>query len=209
MDDIEVAFEKLLGRQASDKEVQDLYRVKNALNLHNNDSLWLILMALQSYDTMYAKYPELIARQVDKQVDKHKSLFAEMADAETKKALSTLSVAVSEASQAVALKVADAARWRAWGFVLFALLCFAGLCMTVGFVLGSGQVPYWAQIGSARGPLFNIVMIILNAPVGWLLPIIAAGLLGATFIEQKPTIKSILLLGLLLALSLLSLVFVL
>ena len=25
MDDIEVAFEKLLGRQASDKEVQDLY----------------------------------------------------------------------------------------------------------------------------------------------------------------------------------------
>ena len=35
MDDIEVAFEKLLGRQASDKEVQDLYRVKNALNLHN------------------------------------------------------------------------------------------------------------------------------------------------------------------------------
>lgn len=209
MDDIEVAFEKLLGRQASDKEVQDLYRVKNALNLHNNDSLWLILMALQSYDTMYAKYPELIARQVDKQVDKHKSLFAEMADAETKKALSTLSVAVSEASQAVALKVADAARWRAWGFVLFALLCFAGLCMTVGFVLGSGQVPYWAQIGSARGPLFNIGSIILNAPVGWLLPIIAAGLFGATFINQKPTIRSVLMLGLLLALSLLSLGFVL
>ena len=132
-----------------------------------------------------------------------------MADAETKKALSTLSVAVSEASQAVALKVADAARWRAWGFVLFALLCFAGLCMTVGFVLGSGQVPYWAQIGSARGPLFNIVTIILNAPVGWLLPIIAAELFGATFIYQKPTIRSVLLLGLLLALSLLSLGFVL
>ncbi|MDD2061481.1 hypothetical protein NPS58_29125 [Pseudomonas putida] len=39
MDDIEVAFEKLLGRQASEKEVQDLYRVKNALNLHNNGRL--------------------------------------------------------------------------------------------------------------------------------------------------------------------------
>jgi hypothetical protein len=68
--------------------------------------------------------------------------------------------------------------------------------MTVGFVLGSGQVPYWAQIGSARGPLFNIGSIILNAPVGWLLPIIAAGLFGATFINQKPTIRSVLLLGL-------------
>lgn len=209
MDEIEVAFEKLLGRQASEKEVQDLYRVKNALNLHNNDSLWLILMALQSYDTMYAKYPELISKQVDKQVEKHKSLFAEMADAETKKALSTLSTAVSEASQAVALKVADTARWRAWGLVLFAMLGFAGLCMTVGYVLGSGQVPYWAQVSSTKGPLFNIFSIILNAPVGWLLPIVSAGLFGATFINHKPTLKSVLLLGFLLALSLLTLGFVL
>nr|WP_229653898.1 hypothetical protein [Pseudomonas syringae]QOU99719.1 hypothetical protein [Pseudomonas syringae pv. actinidiae] len=209
MDEIEIAFEKLLGRQATEKEVQDLYRVKNALNLHNNDSLWLILMALQSYDTMYAKYPELISRQVDKLVNQQRTLFAEMADAETKKALSTLSVAVSEASQVVALKVADAARWRAWGFVLFALLCLAGLLLTVGFVLGSGQVPYWAQIASGNGPFFSICSMIFNAPVAWLLPIVAAGLSGATFTNQKPSVKSVLAFGALLILSVFGLGFVL
>lgn len=37
--DVEAAFEQLLGRQASEKEAQSLYRVKNALNIRDNDAL--------------------------------------------------------------------------------------------------------------------------------------------------------------------------
>lgn len=84
MDDIESSFKALLGRQPSDKEVERLYRVKNALNIRDNDAMWMILMALESYDTLYSKYPALIADQVDVVVEKQRELIAEIVDAESK-----------------------------------------------------------------------------------------------------------------------------
>lgn len=85
MDDIESSFKALLGRQPSDKEVERLYRVKNALNIRDNDAMWMILMALESYDTLYSKYPALIAGQVDVVIEKQRELIAEIVDAESKK----------------------------------------------------------------------------------------------------------------------------
>ena len=41
------AFEKLLGRESKPAEREQLYRVKEALGLRDNDALWLILFALQ------------------------------------------------------------------------------------------------------------------------------------------------------------------
>jgi len=60
MDDLEDGFVKLLGRQATDAERQQLYRVRDALGLKNNDALWLVLMALQYHQTLYAHFPEQI-----------------------------------------------------------------------------------------------------------------------------------------------------
>ena len=55
MNDLETSFDRLLGRQPSDAEIQELYRVRDALGLRNNDSLWLVLLALQHYKTQSAK----------------------------------------------------------------------------------------------------------------------------------------------------------
>jgi len=71
--DVEASFEKLLGRQPSEKEIQSLYRVKNALNIRDNDALWLVLMALESYDTLYRKYPAMISSQVTQIIEDQKS----------------------------------------------------------------------------------------------------------------------------------------
>ena len=61
MTDLESSFTRLLGRQASYREKQDLYRARDALNLKDNDAVWLLLMALGHYETLYAKIPAMVA----------------------------------------------------------------------------------------------------------------------------------------------------
>ena len=60
MSGLDISFEKFLGRQPTDAEVQKLYRVRDALELKNNDALWLVLMALQHYETSYKEMPAAI-----------------------------------------------------------------------------------------------------------------------------------------------------
>nr|WP_172689307.1 hypothetical protein [Pseudomonas fluorescens]ARJ57909.1 putative mobilization protein MobE [Pseudomonas fluorescens] len=185
MDDIESSFKALLGRQPSDKEVERLYRVKNALNIRDNDAMWMILMALESYDTLYSKYPALIAGQVDVVIEKQRELIAEIVDAESKKALSTLSSAVAHTSQIVATKVADTARWQAWGWVCVGLIAFGALCLTAGFVLGSGNMPFWALTNRSNNPFEIIVAILMKAPVGWLIPLISSAVVIVTLASNR------------------------
>ncbi|MFZ1640381.1 MAG: hypothetical protein WAV07_02870 [Candidatus Contendobacter sp.] len=44
-----VSFTRLLGRPPSDRELRELDRVRDALDLRDNDALWLIIMALQYF----------------------------------------------------------------------------------------------------------------------------------------------------------------
>ena len=185
MDDIESSFKALLGRQPSDKEVERLYRVKNALNIRDNDAMWMILMALESYDTLYSKYPALIAGQVDVVIEKQRELIAEIVDAESKKALSTLSSAVAQTSQLVATKVADTARWQAWGWVCVGLIAFGALCLTAGVVLGSGNMPFWASTHQSSNPLEIVISILMKAPVGWLVPLISSAVVIVTLASNR------------------------
>jgi len=185
MDDIESSFKALLGRQPSDKEVERLYRVKNALNIRDNEAMWMILMALESYDTLYSKYPALIAGQVDVVIEKQRELIAEIVDAESKKALSTLSSAVAQTSQLVAMKVADTARWQAWGWVCVGLIAFGALCLTAGFILGSGNMPFWASTHQSSNPLEIVISILMKAPVGWLVPLISSAVVIVTLASNR------------------------
>jgi hypothetical protein len=59
--DLDDSFNRLLGRQPTDKEKQALYRVRDALKLKATDAVWLLLMALQHYETLYERVPERIA----------------------------------------------------------------------------------------------------------------------------------------------------
>ena len=41
--------------------MQNLYRVRDALNLKTTDAVWLLLMVLQHYETLYEQIPARIA----------------------------------------------------------------------------------------------------------------------------------------------------
>jgi hypothetical protein len=166
--DVEASFAQLLGRQPSEREIQSLYRVKNALNIRDNDALWLVLMALESYDTLYRKYPAIISEHVGRVLLEQRAAMAAIADAETKRALGALADAVSKTSERVAWRLVDASRWLAWGWAWFACAALGALCVFVGFVLGSGHLPYWARPSGTEGPLLTVFEAIARAPAGWL-----------------------------------------
>lgn len=46
---LDTAFTQLLGRTATPEELAELHRVRQALNLHDNDALWLVLLVLHHY----------------------------------------------------------------------------------------------------------------------------------------------------------------
>jgi hypothetical protein len=90
MGELDDSFTQLLGRQPSDKEKQDLYRVRDALKLKTTDAVWLLLMALQHYETLYEQIPARIAsttREVTKAVRAAAEADAKAAQEETKRAL--------------------------------------------------------------------------------------------------------------------------
>ena len=90
MSDLNEPFAQLLGRQPTDQERQNLYRVRDALKLKATDAVWLLLMSLQHYETLYEKVPARIAEEVEratKAARRTAEAQARAAQEETKKAL--------------------------------------------------------------------------------------------------------------------------
>ena len=179
MPDPEHAFGKLLGRQPSEREMQRLYRVKDALDLKENDALWLVLVALESYDTLYRKYPEMVSAQVSKSAEEQRRLIGAIADAETKRALGTLADAVAKTSETVALRLVQA-KWLQWcAMASITLMAFGSLCTLVGYVLGSGKLPWWALPSAGHSFPELILSTMARTPAGWIAGIAAMGLSAA------------------------------
>ena len=53
----DAAFEKLVGRRATDGERQRLYRVRDTLGIKSTDAVWTLLLALEYYLALYEKIP--------------------------------------------------------------------------------------------------------------------------------------------------------
>lgn len=105
MGNLDDSFAQLLGRQPSDKEKQNLYRARDALNIKTTDSVWLLLMVLEHYETLYEQIPERIAKaayEVTQAVRVAAEAEARAMYAQTKRAL-------AEAVRQSAVKVAKAA----------------------------------------------------------------------------------------------------
>lgn len=128
MSELDDSFSKLLGRQPSDAERQQLYKVRDALGLKNNDALWLVLMALQYYQGQYEKFPQVIAQAAkDTLVN-----FKVTADATVKAAKADLAKAVASAAHEVAHNTSAKQMWQwAAGCIAVAFLCVGvfGWCM--------------------------------------------------------------------------------
>ena len=140
MSTLEESFERLLGRQPGDRERQALFRARDALNLKDDDALWLVLMALGHYETLYAQFPALISRAATDVTEKVKAT----ADAELKAAVartrSELARSLAQTAHEIAEQVASTRRWRTvtWAVVI-----------TAAAFVGTGAAMY--RTGRAAG----------------------------------------------------------
>ena len=161
--DLPSAFEKLLGRQASPEERANLYRVRDALGLHANDALWLVLLALESYDVRFRAYPEQLA-------------------AAAAKAAHDLPEAVSRAVRQEVIRVrgdatgsdGHAGTWRLFAVLLAvtgALVAFGALCMLVGAGAAQPSVAnaLWQRPDPTAPVSYRLACAVLSMPAGWML----------------------------------------
>lgn len=115
MNNLDDTFTRLLGRQPSDHERQQLYRVRDALEIKNNDALWLVLMALQHYQSKYEEFPSLIGSAAHDALANFKDVADATAKAAAQSAKAELAGAVATAAHDVARHTAgrEMARWIA------------------------------------------------------------------------------------------------
>ena len=130
MNELDDSFTVLLGRQPSDRERQNLYRVRDALKLKNNDAVWLLLMTLEHYETLYRRYPALMvaaAKEITTDVRETAAAQARAAAADTTKALAHAVAAAATASA----KKAVGAQMLKWATGCF--LAAMGCISTIGW----------------------------------------------------------------------------
>jgi len=125
MSELDDSFAKLLGRQPSDAERQQLYTVRDALGLKNNDALWLVLMALQHYQDQYERFPKAIALAARETLASFKETADTMILASAEATKADLAKAVVKTAQDVANYTAQKQMWQwAAGCLAVAFLAF-------------------------------------------------------------------------------------
>jgi hypothetical protein len=137
--DLEDAFERLVGYQPSDQERQRLYRVRDALRLKTSDALWLLMMALQHYETLYEKIPVRIADEAARTLKATRVAAEAQAKAAQEQTTQALMNAVEHAAIASRRDGAHAeltrgASWLGGGLVAIGLVVFL-----IGFRLGGSR----------------------------------------------------------------------
>lgn len=134
MSELDDNFGQLLRRQPTDQDKQDLYHVRDALKLKTTDAVWLLLMALHYYKSLYEEFPARIAaaaNEVTAGVRAAAEAQAKAANAQTRRALmdAVHEAAVKSASYGAG---AQLTRW-----VAIAVGCVVVSLVAVGWVESS------------------------------------------------------------------------
>lgn len=139
MGELDDSFALLLGKQPSDRERQDLYRARDALKLKPTDSVWLLLMALGHYETLYKEIPGRIESSVRAVTEAARAAAAAEAKAAHAEAKRSLMDAIHEA----AVKAADAAAGAAiarWVSIAAGVVCVSLVLLGwMAFDYGEGK----------------------------------------------------------------------
>ena len=138
MRELDESFARLLDRQPTDAERQALYRVRDTLEIENNDALWVILMALQYHQSQYEKFPKAIAQAAQAILADFRATADATAKASAQAAKADMANAVANSANKVAPKVAGKGKTQ-WIDV-----CFLVVTGCLAFLAGQGYGSYQA-----------------------------------------------------------------
>jgi hypothetical protein len=123
------AFENLLGRTATETERAQLRKLRDALDLRDNDALWSVLFALQYYDSLYRQFPKAIAAEASKILAETRAASETVMRANVVSAHADLARAVAMTAQGVAQSVARhrQLQWTIIGAAVGAIIFGSGI----------------------------------------------------------------------------------
>lgn len=198
MSELDDSFAKLIGRQPNDTERQSLYRVRDALGLKNNDALWLVLMALESYDEKYKAVPA----QIEKAAKFAAANAATQAQEQINTAIAALVPTVQSAVQQAAAGAVQRIQLGRSFLSLWAGTLMIGGAGLVGWLMGArifesaaAHSITWSQfwsltgwgigIGAAIPGLLALSFLGDDAPKGWQWGTFVLALVGAILLGVK------------------------
>lgn len=145
------AFQKIAGRPATDAELQAIFRAQSALGIKENDSLMILMFALEHYRGLYGEIPEKIAQAAAGM----ESAARAQLDAVMISAVNEASGALTAKVAAVAAKIAGAkaAAERSKWLSIAAGVCAAALFLSAagGWMVGSGGKAAAVETARAEG----------------------------------------------------------
>jgi hypothetical protein len=166
---VDDAFTKVVGRQASEEERARLYRLRDALGLHDNDAFWSIVMALEHYDAFFRRYPAELAEQTARSIENARAAFAVAAEKEAAQVQRVLSERVAETSVEIARKLAEKpVGLHRVTMVLAAVVVFGALCVSAGYSLAGPERPFWVGSGTGQRGVQRLLALVLAVPAGWM-----------------------------------------
>ena len=146
MKTLEESFTTFLGRPPTDSERQVFLRERDALNLKDNDALWRLLMVLGHYETLYGRFPSLIAKAAAEVTENARAAAEVELRAAAARTRAELAKSVAQTALEIADRVASTKRskWALTGFALAAAI-FVGV--------GSAMYRQGVNSGNSAGQL--------------------------------------------------------
>jgi hypothetical protein len=140
------AFAKIVGRQPSEEERGRLYRLREALDLRDNDAFWAIVIALEYDGSFFRTYPDKLAERTLECIENARAAFAVAASHEARRAQRLLAERVAETSVEIARKLAE----RPAGVhhvtsILAVVVAFGALRVHAGYSLAIADKPWWVS----------------------------------------------------------------
>lgn len=126
-------FEKLFRRAATAREREQLRHMQQTLGLYESDALWLIVLALQYYESLYLQYPKAIGQAASEILDDVRKVSDRVIRASAESAKADLAKAVASVARDVAR---DTARRQMTQWLVVGMFAGAGL-LGIGIFIGS------------------------------------------------------------------------
>ena len=150
-------FETLLGRELTAEEKDRLRRIKDTLQIADNDALWDVIVAMEYQRTYYTELPEKISSAATEIFNG----LSQAAEKEVSLAQSRLAESVVEQAKRLSLKI-QVHSWLMWGaLALILVLIYGSMLLWAGYCIGSGET--------------HPPALILRMPVGILISVLCFG----------------------------------
>jgi hypothetical protein len=138
---VDDAFAKMLDRAPTDAEKIRLYKVRDALGLKNNDALWLVLIALDSYERLYEGIPTKISEAANAASNEATTKARANIEGELAKLIPSMRNTLAQAVQDVA---ANESLGQSYITLALAAIMVSG-AFAVGLLYGSDLIRYFHE----------------------------------------------------------------